>query len=292
MTPPGAQKIFKAGNPRGAAQHGKDLLETPSGILMPGDILQESANMAATYQQMPMYIQSSPMYVPCGWEWRQAEHLTSEGLQTAARAEECSELKKELCGVSKETCSTAEGDSSDADDGKASEGNSGSAVDSNTPPSEAADAEQTGNRARLGSCPHMPTSMQEMLTMNQGFVWYYRAEPKHETVSEPAEETGVLGDRSSAEFSGLTLSLCNIPCYISRGTLTKALKEHGFAGTYDFLYLPCRYGKRGSKKAIINFTSVDAANRFVIAFENFRFCGKQARDQSCVVEAAREHIDV
>lgn len=134
MTSLGAQKTFKAGKSQGPAQHGKGLLPTPPGILMPCDMFQQSANLMATYQQMPMY-------VPCEWEWTQAEHLAWQSLQTAAHTEQCIELKK-MRHLSNDTCSTAEGQSSDADDGKSSQGNDDSAAGSSKPPSEAADAEK------------------------------------------------------------------------------------------------------------------------------------------------------
>jgi len=67
-----------------------------------------------------------------------------------------------------------------------------------------------------------------------------------------------------------TVMLRNMPNNYSRSMLVELLDSEGFAGQYDFLYLPMDFQSRASLGyAFINFTSSDAAASFWHTFEGY-----------------------
>jgi len=67
-----------------------------------------------------------------------------------------------------------------------------------------------------------------------------------------------------------TVMLRNMPNNYSRSMLVELLNAEGFAGQYDFLYLPMDFQSRASLGyAFINFTSSDAAASFWQTFDGY-----------------------
>jgi hypothetical protein len=67
-----------------------------------------------------------------------------------------------------------------------------------------------------------------------------------------------------------TLMMQNIPNEYSRQMLLDLLNGNGFAGKYDFAYLPLDFKtKRSLGYAFLNFTSKEVATQFLNAFEGF-----------------------
>lgn len=73
-----------------------------------------------------------------------------------------------------------------------------------------------------------------------------------------------------------TLMLSNLPPELMRGQLVDSFNAAGFAGHYDFLYLP-QNGKQADSPnfgyCFVNFTSQENAIAFANAFKGFRFPG-------------------
>jgi hypothetical protein len=83
---------------------------------------------------------------------------------------------------------------------------------------------------------------------------------------------------SSAELSeASTLMICNIPCRLGHADIVQAIDSVGFVDKYDFIHMPGR--RHGSKRsgnmgyAFVNFATVQDAEQFATAFENFQFQG-------------------
>lgn len=69
-----------------------------------------------------------------------------------------------------------------------------------------------------------------------------------------------------------TMMLRNIPNKYTQNSLLKEINEHGFAGTYDFFYLPMDVHNRSNVGyAFINFENPAEAERFHTSFANHRF---------------------
>jgi len=76
------------------------------------------------------------------------------------------------------------------------------------------------------------------------------------------------------------MMICNIPCRLSQEAVVGAIHSVGFAGTYDFVYLPDRkrgaHGARASGNigyAFVNFKSTRHAEAFAASFDDFQFPG-------------------
>mmetsp|Transcript_74065 Transcript_74065/g.128506 ORF Transcript_74065/g.128506 Transcript_74065/m.128506 type:complete len:216 (+) Transcript_74065:114-761(+) len=77
---------------------------------------------------------------------------------------------------------------------------------------------------------------------------------------------------SQADLMPTTLMMCNIPCRLNLGALIDLIDSHGFAGTYDFLHLPCRGRNRSNLGyAFINFLISDFATQFSSKFDGVPF---------------------
>jgi len=87
-------------------------------------------------------------------------------------------------------------------------------------------------------------------------------------------------DDDSLSKEATTMMICNIPCRLSQEAVVAAIHSVGFAGTYDFVYLPDRkrgaHGARASGNigyAFVNFKGPHHAENFVASFDNFQFPG-------------------
>ncbi|CAE8671037.1 unnamed protein product [Polarella glacialis] len=66
--------------------------------------------------------------------------------------------------------------------------------------------------------------------------------------------------------------LRHIPCRYTQGSLLMEIDQLGFAGAYDFFYLPMdTRNKTSVGYAFINFTDPVAATRFMRVMDEYRF---------------------
>jgi hypothetical protein len=74
-----------------------------------------------------------------------------------------------------------------------------------------------------------------------------------------------------------TLMICDLPCRISECDVVEMLAKLGFAGKYDFLFVPAKKRGRGNQGclgyAFVNFMLPQDASRFAVVFDNFSFPG-------------------
>jgi len=99
-----------------------------------------------------------------------------------------------------------------------------------------------------------------------------------QVVSMPAQATEfpdapVLGNPSKASPGSravTTVMLRNLPCSFTRNALLQMLDNEGFAGTYDFLYVPFDFHRKLCKGyAFVNLISAEHLQRFVEVFEGY-----------------------
>ena len=77
-----------------------------------------------------------------------------------------------------------------------------------------------------------------------------------------------------------TVMIRNIPCRCSAEEVLRAVDSLGFAGTYDFFYLPMnRRHKQGIGYGFINFIELGTAVRFKDATWGYRFPGRRSTKQ-------------
>jgi hypothetical protein len=91
---------------------------------------------------------------------------------------------------------------------------------------------------------------------------------------------GASSDKQKEEAT--TMMICNIPCRFNHEAIIDALVAPGFAGTYDFVFIPDRKNRRtrGNSKskgnigyAFVNFYSMQHAEAFAATFQDFQFPG-------------------
>jgi hypothetical protein len=89
--------------------------------------------------------------------------------------------------------------------------------------------------------------------------------------------------------------ICNIPCRLSQDDVIEAIHSVGFAGMYDFVYLPDRKRRATGARtfgnigyAFVNFKCAQTAESFITAFENFRFQGTHSAKRCTVKYAERQ----
>jgi len=110
-------------------------------------------------------------------------------------------------------------------------------------------------------------------------------------------ESTCLDDESDSSISskpGTTMMICNIPCRVTHRAIIEAIDSVGYAGTYDFVYLPDRR-QRGAHRnpsgnlgyAFVDFKTSQHAEDFTFVFENFQFPGTFS-SKSCTVKYAHE----
>eukprot|EP00439_Symbiodinium_sp_Y106_P043864 s3699_g5.t1 len=84
----------------------------------------------------------------------------------------------------------------------------------------------------------------------------------------------------------------NIPCRCSAGEVLRAVDSLGFAGTYDFFYLPMnRRHKQGIGYAFINFIQLGTAAQFKEAIWGYRFPGRKSTKQVEIAPAQLQGRD-
>jgi hypothetical protein len=72
------------------------------------------------------------------------------------------------------------------------------------------------------------------------------------------------------ERPGTTVTLRNIPNNYKRDMLLDLLNQEGFAGMYDFIYLPIDFKKKANLGyAFLNFVSLEKAEEFRVKFDKF-----------------------
>jgi len=83
-----------------------------------------------------------------------------------------------------------------------------------------------------------------------------------------------------------TVMLKNIPCRKLQEEVMELMDQNGFAGRYDFLYLPRDVKLQANLGyAFINFLSSEDARQFAKAMNGYRFTGS-ASSKSCLVVPA------
>ena len=91
-----------------------------------------------------------------------------------------------------------------------------------------------------------------------------------EPAPQPAAGTGRDAKNASAERT--TLMLRNVPNNYSRDMFLAMLDEHGFAGRYDFVYLPCDFYRQANLGyAFVNLVDAAAVDALWQTFDGF--CG-------------------
>lgn len=96
--------------------------------------------------------------------------------------------------------------------------------------------------------------------------------PPKPKVQLPKADCKVVDDTSSSQEVGsrTTVMLRNVPNNYSRSMLLELLDEEGFAGLYDFLYVPFDFKKNaGLGYAFVNLVDADAVSKFWHVFDGF-----------------------
>jgi hypothetical protein len=89
------------------------------------------------------------------------------------------------------------------------------------------------------------------------------------------------------EAERTTLMLKNLPNKLTRTELAKLIDSKGFAGHYDFIYVPIDFKTRGSfGYGLVNLLSGDAARQLMDAFDGFADWASDSR-KVCKVEWAK-----
>jgi hypothetical protein len=94
---------------------------------------------------------------------------------------------------------------------------------------------------------------------------------------------------SMGSSDATTLMICDIPCRIGRNEFVSAIESLGFAGAYEFIHLPCRYGHEDANigYGFVHFHRPQDAARFAAAFEGFKFPGFKS-NKKCTVKVAKQ----
>jgi len=86
---------------------------------------------------------------------------------------------------------------------------------------------------------------------------------------------------------GKTMMLRNIPCSVTQEELEKVIRQMGFGGRCDFVYVPPSHRpKTNIGYAFVNLIDEACADAFKLDFDGFRFPGKLSK-KVCEVQAAR-----
>eukprot|EP00931_Biecheleriopsis_adriatica_P012595 TRINITY_DN113780_c0_g1_i1.p1 TRINITY_DN113780_c0_g1~~TRINITY_DN113780_c0_g1_i1.p1 ORF type:complete len:327 (+),score=41.03 TRINITY_DN113780_c0_g1_i1:272-1252(+) len=80
-------------------------------------------------------------------------------------------------------------------------------------------------------------------------------------------EVPILGGDRRGNLCATTMMIKRLPASISQSQLLEELNISGFAGAYDFCYLPCDFGSGASRGfAFVNFKDSEVASRFFDAW--------------------------
>eukprot|EP00928_Gymnodinium_smaydae_P087166 TRINITY_DN7148_c0_g4_i1.p1 TRINITY_DN7148_c0_g4~~TRINITY_DN7148_c0_g4_i1.p1 ORF type:complete len:175 (-),score=20.23 TRINITY_DN7148_c0_g4_i1:402-872(-) len=83
----------------------------------------------------------------------------------------------------------------------------------------------------------------------------------------------------------LTLILRNIPSNVKEEQMESVLRQQGFAGSYNYLFLPMRRNGSNLRYAVVNFIQEQHALRFAAVFDGHRFPGTTSMQRSSVILA-------
>lgn len=111
-------------------------------------------------------------------------------------------------------------------------------------------------------------------------------QPYHATCVPKEANLGCGGLKSLVEDSVTTLMLRNIPNKYTQAGLLQEIDSHGFAGTYDFFYLPMDTQNHSNVGyAFINFVEPASARVCYSTFSNYKFQKYHSR-KICAVSPA------
>mmetsp|Transcript_121748 Transcript_121748/g.351530 ORF Transcript_121748/g.351530 Transcript_121748/m.351530 type:complete len:378 (+) Transcript_121748:120-1253(+) len=105
-------------------------------------------------------------------------------------------------------------------------------------------------------------------------------EPFHAKCVPKAEnlKATIVEESPCDSSNATTMMLRNIPNKYTQNTMIEEINSMGFAGTYDFFYLPMDVHNRGNVGyAFMNFTLPADARRFQVDFKEHRFRQHQSR---------------
>eukprot|EP00928_Gymnodinium_smaydae_P085567 TRINITY_DN69078_c0_g1_i1.p2 TRINITY_DN69078_c0_g1~~TRINITY_DN69078_c0_g1_i1.p2 ORF type:complete len:155 (-),score=12.22 TRINITY_DN69078_c0_g1_i1:61-525(-) len=83
----------------------------------------------------------------------------------------------------------------------------------------------------------------------------------------------------------MTLIIRSMPCSVNEERMESVLREHGFAGSYDYLFLPVRRNGSNLGFGVVNFMQEQDAFRFRDFLVGYRFPGANST-QRCIVTLA------
>jgi hypothetical protein len=117
---------------------------------------------------------------------------------------------------------------------------------------------------------------------------------QRQRISIPGDVTSTKGSAIAEAYNGpyTTVMLRNLPNSLSRRSLLGLIDSQGFAGSYDFVYLPIDFSSQASLGyAFINFCASEHADRCVTHFEGFVHPEhlEHATDKVCTVTWAGPH---
>jgi len=112
---------------------------------------------------------------------------------------------------------------------------------------------------------------------------------QNEEISDAKTQKLIASIRNS---SSTTMMIRNLPRHVKQKRLLKEIDATGFAGTYDFSYLPSSFGRgvesSGLGYAFINFEEVEVVTRFVQMWHGSRAFSMNKSDDAVTVSVA-EH---
>lgn len=151
-----------------------------------------------------------------------------------------------------------------------------------------------GGHSETDSCNWPPTTAS---TDSHSFAHWddLHNEPAHTAEKAMTQACDANGQRTFrgglceqgrlALTNGLTtLMLYDIPCRQTIDSIVDAINQHGFAGTYDYVYMPPLRGRRRRNSnnmgyAFVNFKQSQSAAEFLGVFQNYTFahCGSSLK---------------
>jgi hypothetical protein len=134
--------------------------------------------------------------------------------------------------------------------------------------------EQQGNPFSKQVTPDTPSRWSS--NSEQGDLEVAGSRQKSTDISEDATSLRQMSDMSEADLeSSSTMMLCGLPCRLEDRDVVAAIKSVGYAGKYEFVYLPQR--RRNNKRsgnmgyAFVHFSLPATAKAFAEAIHNFKF---------------------